>query len=72
MPGICTRFNHLNEAISSSIGVTVTLDCSQIYCGKIQDSFASSHKNLICLISLEDTVAFMANIHRHDLPVNLI
>lgn len=29
VPGICTSFNHLNEAISSSIGVTVTLDCSQ-------------------------------------------
>lgn len=74
MPGICTSFNHLNEAISSSIGVTVTLDRSR-YCKtcKIQDSSTSGHKNLICLITLEDIVACTANIHGHlSLPVNLI
>lgn len=74
VPGIRTSFNHLNEAISCSIGVTVTLDRSR-YCKtwKIQDSSTSSHKNLICLITLEDIVACTANVHGHlSLPVNLI
>lgn len=74
VPGIRTSFNHLNEAISCSIGVTVTLDRSR-YCKtcKIKDSSTSGRKNLICLITLEDIVACTANIHGHlSLPVNLI
>lgn len=31
----------------------------------IQDSSTSSHKNLICLITFEDTVTFMVDIHGH-------
>lgn len=47
----------------------MTLDCSRYSALQnlphIQDSSTSSHKNLICLITLGDTVAFTANIHEH-------
>lgn len=57
--GICASLNCLNEAISSSVGMT--LDCSR-YSALLQPAACS---RLLCLITLGDTVAFTANIHEY-------
>lgn len=57
MPGIHTSFNHLNEAISRSVGVTVTL----AGCCKIIPHVINTHS------SLEDRAAFTGDIQTFDL-----
>lgn len=73
MPGILPKFNHLDEAISSSIGVTVTL--LSVFSSVKLARFKTLRvvvKNS-CVITLEDTVAFTSDFHGHlGVPVNLI